>query len=369
LTNSTLAAPPELRGEQRPSVSSVPEFTSSTGDEAIELCAMAGLHLDPWEELVLRDSLGEAKDGSWSAFEIGLVAPRQNGKDAVLEARELAGLFLLEEPLIVHTAHLFDTSLEHFTRLEALIDGSDDLRRRVKRVSRSHGEEGIKLLKGPRIRFRTRTKGGGRGFTGDCVIFNEAMEIPESFHGALLPTLAARSITGDPQVWYAGSAVDQWTHDNGVVFARIRERGHRGDPSLAYFEWAAAEGSPEWVDEETATDPEVWAKANPALGIRISPEHIALEQRSMDARTFAVERLGVGDWPETDPDSESLIDQATWSQRADENSQPNDPVIFAFDVTPDRSTSSISVSGRRDDGKGHIEVLERGRGTGWVPCG
>jgi hypothetical protein len=52
--------------------------------------------------------------------------PRQNGKDAILEARELAGLFLLGERLLIHSAHQFDTSLEHFRRLLFLIENTDD---------------------------------------------------------------------------------------------------------------------------------------------------------------------------------------------------------------------------------------------------
>lgn len=97
----------EPRGFQIPRVHSVPKYASTSGDEAIELCAMAGLHLDEWQQLVLRDSLGETVDGKWAAFEVALVVPRQNGKGSLLEARELAGLFLLEEELILHSAHEF----------------------------------------------------------------------------------------------------------------------------------------------------------------------------------------------------------------------------------------------------------------------
>jgi phage terminase large subunit-like protein len=327
---------------------------------------MAGLYLDPWEELVLGDSLGEREDGSWAAFEVGLCVPRQNGKGEILLGRQLTGLFLLEEPLQIHSAHQFDTSLEAFRRLLHRIEDTPDFDRRVKRVSRSHGEEGIELKGGQRIRFRTRTKGGGRGFTGDVLYLDEAMEIAESFHGALLPILSAKSIVGDPQVWYAGSAVDKWVHPNGIVFARIRERGLRGDdPSLAYFEWSPECDDPQEVGR-LLDDTEVWARANPALGIRISAEHIERERRSMDPRTFAVERLGIGDWPSTDGQDSQVIASETWAALADVESVLQDPVCLAFDVTPDRSYASVAAAGEREDGLGHIEVIERKRGTGWV---
>src|SRR5690606_27952937 len=128
-----------------------------------------------------------------------LEVPRQNGKGGVLEARELAGLFLLGERLIVHSAHEFATAEEALERMVALIEGCPDLSRRVKAVKRSHGQEGIYLTNGQRLRYRTRTKGGGRGFTADCVILDEAMVLPEAFIGALMPTLSARP---NPQLWY-----------------------------------------------------------------------------------------------------------------------------------------------------------------------
>lgn len=327
---------------------------------------MAGLELDPWEAHVLTSALGEREDGRWAAFEVGVAVSRQNGKGEILLARQLTGLFLLEEPLQIHSAHQFDTSLEAFRRLLTRIEDTPDFERHVKRVSRSHGEEGIELRGGRRIRFRTRTKGGGRGFTGDVLYLDEAMEIAEPFHGALLPILSAKSISGDPQVWYAGSAVDKWVHPNGVVFARVRERGHAGDdPALAYFEWSPDCDDPQQADD-LMDDREVWAQANPALDIRISDEHIERERRSMDPRTFAVERLGIGDWPSADGQDTQVISPETWELCADEGSVLLDPVCLSFDIAPDRSYASIGAAGKREDGLGHIEVVERKRGTGWV---
>jgi hypothetical protein len=324
---------------------------------------MAGLELDPWQELVLEGMLGERADGSWAAFEVGLMVSRQNGKGAILEARELAGLFLLGERLIIHSAHEFPTSLEAFRRLKDLIQNTPALDRRVRRYTHSHGEEGIELKSGQRIRFRTRTKGGGRGFSCDCLIFDEAMILPETAQGAVLPTLSARP---NPQVLYTGSAVDQEVHEHGVVFARVRERGLKGDPRLAYFDWSLDFDVPEAVPESVVTDPAAWAEANPGLGIRVSAEIVALEQRSLSARTFAVERLGVGDWPRTDEVGQRKIAPDAWAKLKDEHSRPRDPVAFAFDVTPDRSSASIGAAGARRDGLAHVEIVERKRGTGWI---
>ena len=62
---------------------------------------------------------GERADGKWAAFETALIVPRQNGKGSILEARELAGLFLFGEQLILHSAHEFKTAQEAFRRVLA----------------------------------------------------------------------------------------------------------------------------------------------------------------------------------------------------------------------------------------------------------
>jgi hypothetical protein len=352
-------------GAQRPRIESTPEASDlSIGDEAVELAASAGLELDDWEAHVLRHSFARQPDGEWAAFRIGLIVPRQNGKGAVLEARELANLFILARRLTIHSAHQFDTSLEAFRRLLFLIEDTPELEQQVKRVSRSHGEEGIELKGGERIRFRTRTKGGGRGFSCDDLILDEAMILPESSHGAILPTLSARPYA---QVVYTGSAVDQAVHDEGIVLARVREQGIRGDdPRLAFFEWSIDADDPTDVTDEMAADPELWAQANPALWIRIDPDYIAAERQALAPRTFAVERLGVGDWPSTEGASRDGIDPEVWDALADPASKVTNRVCFVFDVRPDRAWSSIAVAGKRTDTLGHVEVVDRRKGTGWV---
>src|ERR1035438_568518 len=109
---------PDALGQQRPRVENIPQYVSSSGQEAIDLAATAGLDLDPWQQYVLTHSLGERQNGKFAAFAVGLVVSRQNGKGSILEARELAGLFLLGERLIIHSAHQFDTSIEAFNRSE-----------------------------------------------------------------------------------------------------------------------------------------------------------------------------------------------------------------------------------------------------------
>lgn len=340
------------------------------GDEAIELAEMAGLILDDWQQFVLRHSLGERPDGKWAAREIGLMVSRQNGKGALLEARELAGLFLLEEPMIIHSAHQFDTASEHFNRVCRRIEETPELHKRIAKRSgilKGHGNESIKLKVNrygvePRIVFRTRTGSGGLGFSISLLILDEAMIISEAMHQALIPTMSAQP---DMQVWYTGSAVDEENPAHqGVPFARIREKGMKGSPGLAYFEWSLPNENPDTVG---MTDEDTWALVNPGLGIRISSEYIReVELDSLSPRGFAVQRLGVGQWPRTDGLDGVVIPPELWAKCADPESKIKGPLCFSIDVTPDRSRTSICVGGVRADGLTHIEVVDHLQGTGWV---
>jgi hypothetical protein len=64
-----------------------------------------GYELDPWQGWFLTELCGTRPDGRWASFENYLVLSRQNGKNTCLEVRELAGLFLFGESMIIHTAH------------------------------------------------------------------------------------------------------------------------------------------------------------------------------------------------------------------------------------------------------------------------
>lgn len=355
-----------MLGAQLPRVRVVPDGVEHPlWAEVVEFVRELGVVLDAWQWDVLRASLLRTADlARWAAFTVAVCAPRQNGKNGILEVRELLGPLVLGERFLIHTAHLADTSKVGFGRLEDLIDANAWLSAQVKHVWRTNGHESIEFVNGAKIRFRTRTRGGGRGFSGSPVFFDESMFLPEVSMGSILPVISAQP---DPQVWYMGSAVDQALHEEGVVFARVRDRALAGgDPRLAYFEWSLDVESPDKLEPEDAARVEAWAATNPALGIRIMPEYVEAEQRELDPRTFAVERLGVGDWPPTSAKAAAVVDMDRWAALTDVDSVPLDPVSLAFDVAPDRRSASIGAAGVREDGCTHVEVVEHRRGTGWV---
>lgn len=327
-----------------------PQAYSSAGREAVELAASAGLHLDPWQQQALEDSLAETPTGKWAALEVGLILPRQNGKGSILEARELAGLFLFGERLILHSAHEFKTAAEGFRRLLFLIENSDDLSKRVSRVLRSHGDEGIELKSGQRIRFVARSTGSGRGFTGDLVILDEAFNLSPDALAALFPTLSARP---NPQIWYTSSAPLQEARSD--VLRRFCRRGREGSDGLCYIEYSA--------DLACAQDdPKAWAEANPALGIRITPEFVALERAALGDE-FARERLG--HWVDDD-DFGRVIPRLSWEACQDDKSGPIGRTEFAVDVSEERDWSAVAVAAESARAGDHVELVDYRQGTDWL---
>jgi len=380
----------DLRGSQVPRIESVPPYASSAGHEAVEVARLGGIDLDPWQERQIVAGMGESPDWKcsrcvhrraepepcadhpraglihpWAAFEVVSVAVRQVGKSENLLARMLYGAFVLEEPLQIFSAHLFDTAMEIFLRLITIVENTPEFASEVrlnrgKIGSYSHGNEGITLKCGARIRFKARTGGGGRGFTCNTLYLDEAMILPERFLGTTVPTLSA---IPNPQLWLAGSAVDEEdpAHD-GVVLSKRRERALKGnDRSMAYFEHSAPGDDPGAVPAEVLDDPKVWEEAIPALGFRIAVETVENERGAMGARQFAVERLGIGAWVVTDGSDLYPIPKDAWKRSADPafDSTGITPVCFAFDVPPDRSSVTIAGAMRRPDRKWYVAIIDR----------
>lgn len=332
----------------------------------MRVASLAGIDLDGWQKLVLQHALGEGNDGRWSARTVVLLVARQNGKNEITLVRELLGLFVLGERLIVHTAHEQESASEQFIKFEEAIREIPEFDARVRRPVHGKGSEAIELKDGARIRFRTRTKGGARGLSGDLLVFDEAYEVPEATVSAIVPSKSARP---NPQMWWTSSAVDQEKHENGVALARQRMRGIKHRPHVAFFEWAAPGDSPANVPVSVLDDPEVWALANPALGSRILVETVRDERDGdMGPREFAVERLGIGDWPAIDAESRRVIPVELWRRCAEHDSSKRitSNTAFAVDVNPDRTWASIAVAGRREDQAWQFAVADRRQRTTWV---
>jgi hypothetical protein len=365
-----MTSPPAvLLGVQTPQIVHLPPDVHSldAATETIELAdaygVAGGYPLDESQRFTLNAALGERRDGTWAAATVADFEPRQSGKNDTLAARELAGLILFGEKLIIHTAHEFPTANESFLRLVAVFENWDDLRAKVARIRYANGEQGIELLSGQRLKYRARTGGSGRGFAkADLVVYDEAQHLQAEHVAASGP---ARLANPNNQSWYMGSgglstSANAW---------RLRKRALAGDGGrFAYVEHTAEDIS--YVDGQLKSfrpdilDREAWALAHPAYGHRVSDEALASLYEELGPELFGRECLNLWDAEPGTSSGALTIDQ--WLELKDESSTIASHHQFAIDVSPDRKWSSIGAAGRRSDGRLHVEVVERRAGTGWL---
>lgn len=346
-----------------------PPYVKTLGPEVAGICELAGFVPDDEQRLLLDIVFGLTPLNKAAAFEVGVVACRQNIKTSVFEMCALGWLFVTDQPLIVWSAHEFNTAKEAHGDLAKWIENCPPLRRRVKSILYGNGDQSIELTTGQRMVFKARTRTGGRGLSGDKVVLDEAFALQPAHMGALMPIMSAKSVHGDPQVLYGSSA----GLEESAVLRSVRDRGRAGDdPGLVYVEWT--DDLPGGCEQPACDhkngrdgcrldDQARWARANPALGRRISIEHIQKERRAMPPEEFARERLG---WWDEDPFEGGAFPEGVWERAKSSVDKAPGAIVYAVEVAPDRDWSSIAACGLDVEGKMVVDVLDYRPETGWI---
>lgn len=340
-----------------------PDYTRTLGDEVGDLAALAGLEPDPEQQLLLDATFALNHKGLHAAFEVCIICARQNMKTGFFKMVALGKAFILDRNLVVWSAHEFSTAQEAFRDLTQLIESTPFLDARVKKITYGNGEEAIELKGGRRIKFKARTKTGGRGLTGDDVVLDEGFALTPTHMGALLPTLSARP---DPQVLY-GSSAGLISSD---VLRGIRNRGRVGDKRLVYMEFCAPLGGCEdegclhqLEAQGCALDDEAnWLKANPALGRRITVEYVRDERRALPPEEFARERLG---WWDEAGTTDAAFGAGRWEACGGLKPEGVSPAFLGVAATLDMTHCAVTAAGLDGDVV-HVKPLQHGPGSNWV---
>jgi hypothetical protein len=215
--------------------------------------------------------------------------PRQNGKNGIIEIRELYGMAVLGERFL-HTAHEVKTARKAFIRIASFFENErqyPELAALVSDIRKTNGQEAVLLKNGGGVEFIARSRGSGRGFTVDVLVCDEAQDLTDEELAALLPTISAAP-SGNPQVILTGTPPDPEKQGQGEVFRRVRADGEaKRDARLAWTDYGAADGPLPDVDNRAS-----WSAHNPAEGQRLSVREIERERALMSPETFARERLG-----------------------------------------------------------------------------
>lgn len=333
----------------------------------------SGLRLDEWQRTLLRAWLAchledEADEDSREVpdyLTCCCSCPRQNGKNAVLEAFELYKIVACGE-MILHTAHLVDTATKSFNRLLRLFQNPEhpDFEDEIAEVRRSNGQWCIKLTNGGGVEFSSRSRGGSRGATYSVVVFDEAQEFTDEQAEAIVPTLAA-SPTGFRQLVYTGTPPGPSAP--GTVFRNLRSTVLNGTSpaSLCWHEWSVEDLPAKGSTFESLVD-EVYA-TNPAMGLRLDVEFAETEFATMSLDGFARERLG---WWSTQG-AANAIPEALWAGCAvgKEETPKEGKKAFGVKFSPDGSLVSLCACRLPEEGAALVEcvgVASMADGIGWL---
>lgn len=351
---------------QAPRLYFAPKRPWSLGGEAADFAAAFGLVLDPWQRLVLRDWLGVrdwvslAVRGKYTCKTCGLSVPRQNGKNAIIEARELFGMVVLGEAFL-HAAHEVKTTKKAFKRLQYFFgkqvnDPSarfPELNALVTEIRLTNGQEAIFLSTGGSVEFVARSNGSGRGFTVDVLILDEAQHLTEEELEAIRPAVSAAPL-GNAQVIYTGTPPGPKV--SGAVFKRVRSSClQRRAPKRCWHEWSA---DPDKVDPDSRR---CLHRANPSLGMgrpgALQMDVIKGEREDMDLAGFLRERLGMWDEGHT---KDGVISSADWARCKDAAVAIEGRPVLALDVSPMLTFAGIVAAGLVGDGRIGVEVTSDG---------
>lgn len=342
-------------GSQEPRIKVEPERVSTDGPDAAYLMSAYGYDLDKWQADVVDCWLGTDESGKYNVMSAGLSLPRQNGKNTCLEAREFFGLVVKGEK-ILHTAHQVRTSKKSFRRLAAMFTDKNhpEVTDIVKTIRYTNGEEMIELDNGGTIEFSARSRQAARGFDGiSLVVYDEAQELTDDQVEAIMATLSASS-TGTRQIIYAGTP--PYPGCPGDVFRR-RRTVSLTDPGKhdAWHEWSVSADN---IGEINADDRSLWYNTNPALGIRLTEDFTAEEQKTLSVDGFARERLG---WwtPIIERKEEFAINTQAWDACKSDEPKPEGKTGYGIKFTPDGASVCLCGAVIPADGPARISVIEQ----------
>lgn len=327
---------------------------ANSWEDVADLSYKSGIVLDGWQELILQAAMGERSDATWAAKRVGVSVPRQNGKSQLMVARILAGVLLFDEKKIVVSAHQADTSRESFNKLVEILeaDGNGWLMDRVKPngIMNAINREAIKFKNGAVVQFKARTGSGGRGFSSDCLMLDEAQRLKRPAWVSINSTMSAMP---NPQVWLLGTPPTREDYDGqmGEVFESIRTAARDGvSTAAAWAEWGS---DPSAEGFDPASEFTRWS-GNPAWNTRINHEIVQGEFESYTAEEFALDRLGI--WLSDLADVGGPL-APLWGDLAVDEAPAEGQRAFGVAFSADGMRMSVGGAILSDD-SAHVELID-----------
>lgn len=357
----------------------------------------------PWQDWFFVHALELRTDGRFRFKTILLLVARQNGKSTISLVLGLFALYVLQWKTVLGVAQDLDTAEEILDLATELVKASEEdddgaevplrpwLAEQIARVVAINGKRALILRGRRRWKVKAASRGAGRGFSGDLILFDELREqrnwlawgaVTKSTmarpHALILALSNAGDIlsavlkhlrrmahlaVGDPDGIGELSALERFTMESDLAQANISG----DDDTLFLAEWSAAPWRDKW-------DVDGWAEGNPSLGWLIEERTIRGACQTDPEWVFRTEVLC--QWPEGaivtpyppgtwDAGLNTPVDGPTGAELA-----PGDrltgPLVACVDVAQDQSRSHVVVAGWRADGRPQVELRASRIGTHWV---
>lgn len=289
MTEASTAKP--IYGYSTPRLASPGLNLPSAGQLVADLAEDLGVPLLPHQKYLMNEAL-YIKDKKWARSTLGVIQARQNGKTHSMRMRVLAGLYVFGEKNIIAISQSRMLSLDTFRQVVDMAEGTAWTRKRIKRVSRTNGQEELEIYcehfpkscpyKCERIRkyaIKAANSESPRGSTADLLWIDELREINQATWAAATPLTRARP---NAQTWVTSNAGD----DSSTVLNELRARALTfSSDRLGWFEWSAATND--------IWDIENWKMANPALGHTIQIENLQDSAKFDHPDAFRTESLSI----------------------------------------------------------------------------
>jgi hypothetical protein len=194
---------------------------------------------------------------------------------------------------------------------------------------RSNGKEALTFVNGSKLRPHPPTRDALHGKQSDTNNIDEAWSFDE-FRGnelmqAITPTQTTRwrPPYNGAQTWVwstAGDAQSEW-------FWKLVQRGRRGDPGMAYFEWSIPDGADPF-------DLEMIAAHHPAFGITVTMDSLNAAYTQLADKPGEFARAYGNVWTGA---GERIISTADWERGRTVEDVPDGPPAFGVAVAHDGS--------------------------------
>ena len=310
---------------------------------------------DEWQKNAATVAVGLRENGQYAAGVGGVVwsFPRQVGKTHTVGGLVFALCMAKPGLLAVWTAHRARTHNETFRDMAGKAE-SPAVRRFVKSVRRSNGEQEIEFTNGSRILFGARENGFGRGFKMlDVLVLDEAQILTLKAMEDMVP---ATNAAPNGLVFMMGTPPRPV--DPGEVFTERRESALSGEDKDVFFVELSAD------EDANPNDRGQWALANPTFPHRTS-EQAFQRMRKLLGSVESFKREALGIWDKRSAGAKAFK-RSRWESLV---ATPSDGVrSFGVKFSPDGSHVALAGAVKNDDGI-HVEGIRQatmGEGTQWL---